>query len=375
MTTREFFTNPTDQSRVKVEIVTKYFRAWANVMVPTVQNKRGMSLGYVDLYSGPGQYDDGTKSTPALIIEEAIRDESLRGLLMTRFNDVKAENITRLKGVLSGLPGFGTLKHQPRLGSEEVTDKFAEIYEKTRLPPTLFFLDPWGYRGLSLRLIRACTRPFGCDCIFFFNYKRVNAGLENDLFAEHMDAIFGIERAVRLRSRLDGLSPKMREQTIVAELLAALKEECGRFALQFPFSTDTGTQTSHYLMFVSKGKKAYDIMKEIMARRSSSHPQGVPSLCFNPRELKQAQLLLDKPLDRLEAALLEVFAGRQLTVEQVFTEHNVGTNYLLSNYKEVLRQLEEKGAVEASPIAETRPKLAGDKVSMADDVIITFPKA
>lgn len=375
MTTGEFFTNPTDQSRVKVEIVINYFRAWANVMVPTVQKKRGTLLGYVDLYAGPGQYDDGTKSTPALIIEEAIRNESLRDLLETRFNDVRAEHITRLEGVLSGLPGFGTLKHQPRLSSKEVTDKFAEFYEKTRLPPTLFFLDPWGYRGLSLRLIRACTRPFGCDCIFFFNYKRVNAGLENDLFAEHMDAIFGIERAARLRSKLDGLSPKLREQAIVAELLAALKEECGRFALQFPFFTDTGAQTSHYLMFVSKGQKGYDIMKEIMAGRSSSHSQGVPSLGFNPRELKQAQLPLDKPLDRLEAALPEVFAGRELTVEQVFAEHNVGTNYLRTHYKEALRRLEEKGAVEASPSAEVRPKLAGDKVSMADDVIITFPKA
>ncbi len=342
-------------------------------MGPTVQKKSRALLGYVDLYSGPGQYEDGTKSTPALIIEQAIGDECLRQLLVTRFNDVQPENITKLGAVLAGLPGFDTLRHKPRLGSEEVTDKFAEFYEKTRLPPTLFFLDPWGYRGLSLRLLRACTHQFGCDCIFFFNYKRVNAGLENDLFAEHMDAIFGTERAKRLRARIDGLSPKMREQAIVAELLAAL-EECGRFALQFPFSTDTGAQTSHYLMFVSKGVKGYNIMKGIMARRSSSHAQGVPSLRFNPQERKQAQLPLDKPLDRLEEALLEGFAGRRLTVEQVFAEHNVGTNYLLPHYKEVLRRLEEKGLVEASPSADARPKRA-DKVSMANDVPITFPKA
>ncbi|MBI5548468.1 MAG: hypothetical protein HY901_31685 [Deltaproteobacteria bacterium] len=99
------------------------------------------------------------------------------------------------------------------------------------------------------------------------------------------------------------------------------------------------------------------------------------SLGFNPREFMQAQLPLDKPLDRLDKALLEVFAGRRLTVEQVFAEHNVGTNYLLTHYKEVLRRLEEKDVVEASPTAEARPKLAGDKVSMAGDVIISFPKA
>lgn len=89
----------------------------------------------------------------------------------------------------------------------------------------------------------------------------------------------------------------------------------------------------------------------------------------------RALLPPDKPLDRLEAGLLEVFAGRQLTVEQVFAEHNVGTNYLRTHYKEVLRRLEEKGAVEASPTAEVRPMLAGDKVSVADDAIIKIPKA
>ena len=47
----------------------------------------------------------------------------------------------------------------------------------------------------------------------------------------------------------------------------------------------------------------------------------------------------------------------------------------ITHYKEALRRLEEKGAVGASPSAEVRPKLAGDKVSMADDVIIKFPKA
>lgn len=42
--------------------------------------------------------------------------------------------------------------------------------------------------------------------------------------------------------------------------------------------------------------------------------------------------------------------------------------------REVLRRLEKKGAVETSATAGARPKLAGDKVSMAGDVIITFPK-
>ena len=376
MATSEFFTTATDQSRVKAEIVSAYFRAWAHVMVAQVKKRSRSILGYVDLYSGPGQYDDGTKSTPVLILEQAIQDSDLAGLLATRFNDADAAKTEKLKSVLAGLPGIERMKHAPLFGSEEVTDKFAEKYESAKLPPTLFFLDPWGYKGLSLRLIRACVLHWGCDCIFFFNYKRVNAGLENDLFAGRMDALFGAERAARLRSRLEGLRPKMREQAILEELLVGLREECNtRYALKFPFATDTGMQTSHYLMFVSKGQKGHDIMKNILAGRSSSRRQGVPSLGFNPAEVRQPMLPFGKPLDQLEEDLLQRFAGREMTVQQVFSEHNVDTKYVMRNYKEALRRMEEKGVVVATPAADARPLTAGDKVSMADDVIISFPKS
>ena len=69
----EFFDEMTEQSRVKVEIVKNYFLAWANVILHSVREVGG-KLGYMDLFSGPGLYEDGTKSTPILILEEAINN-------------------------------------------------------------------------------------------------------------------------------------------------------------------------------------------------------------------------------------------------------------------------------------------------------------
>ena len=56
-------------------------------------------------------------------------------------------------------------------------------------------MDPWGYKGLSLRLINSVLRNWGSDCIIFFNYNRINMGLNNEFVREHMDALFGAERA------------------------------------------------------------------------------------------------------------------------------------------------------------------------------------
>lgn len=63
-----------------------------------------------------------------------------------------------------------------------------------RLFPPSFFVDPWGYKGLSLKLVSAIIKDWGCDCVFFFNYNRVNMGVNNDSIKKHMISLFGEER-------------------------------------------------------------------------------------------------------------------------------------------------------------------------------------
>ena len=73
--------------------------------------------------------------------------------------------------------------------TEEVGEKIAEIFKQMDTIPALFFVDPWGYKGLSLRLISSFLGSWGCDCIFFFNYNRINMGINNQAVKEHMDAL------------------------------------------------------------------------------------------------------------------------------------------------------------------------------------------
>ena len=44
----DFFDEMKEQSHVKVEIVKKFFLAWANVLLPSVESRDG-KLGYIDL--------------------------------------------------------------------------------------------------------------------------------------------------------------------------------------------------------------------------------------------------------------------------------------------------------------------------------------
>ncbi|MCU0497115.1 MAG: three-Cys-motif partner protein TcmP [Anaerolineae bacterium] len=369
MSNQDFFNESSEQSRVKAAIVAKYFYAWANVIMPTVK-KDDRHIAYIDLFAGPGRYEDGTKSTPLLVLEKAIQNPEMTQRLVTIFNDLNKDNTFSLEKAIQELPNIQKLKYQPQIHNYEVGNEIVAIFERMTLIPTLFFVDPWGYKGLSLRLINSVLKNWGCDCIFFFNYNRINMGLNNVFVKQHIDALFGEQRADELRKKLETLSSDERELTIVEEIAQALKEMGGKYVLPFRFKNEQNSRTSHHLIFVSKHFKGYDIMKNVMAKESSSSEQGVASFEYTPATENQ-QLLFElfrpRPLDELKTQLLQVFSGKSLTMWKIYETHSVDTPYTSTNYKEALKALEAEGLIEANPPAKDRRK-----DSFADRVMVRF---
>jgi len=373
--TDKFFDETTDQSEAKSAIVSKYFSAWAKVIVPSAKQHTG-SLAYIDLFAGPGRYQDGTRSTPLLILEKAIEDNDLREMLVTIFNDKDTDNSKSLMKAIKELPGLGKLKHAPQVKNQEIgsDSDIVRMFGQMHLVPTLIFVDPWGYKGLSLQLVNSVLKDWGCDCIFFFNYNRINMGLSNPSVQEHMNALFGEARAAKLRATLEPLSPQARELTIVEELSQALRKIGGKYVLPFCFKNNLGKRTSHHLIFVSKAFRGYAVMKDIMAKESSSSIEGVPSFVYSPATPEQPLMFeFLRPLTELGDMLLSEFAGQQLTMKSIYENHSVGKPYIAKNYKDVLRKLEASNKITAVPPAGER-LIRNQQVTFADHVVVTFPK-
>lgn len=81
-----FFDTPTVASIKKHRIVSKYVAGWANIVLPQAKAREGRIM-YVDLFCGPGQYEDGTPSIPLLILEHVIDTPVLCEHLQPVFND------------------------------------------------------------------------------------------------------------------------------------------------------------------------------------------------------------------------------------------------------------------------------------------------
>jgi hypothetical protein len=115
-------------------------------------------------------------------------------------------------------------------------------------------------------------------------------------------------------------------------------------------------------------------MKGVMAAESSTTDQGVPSLTYSPADESTPLLFsLSRPLEALEQLILDRFAGKSLTMKQIYEEHNIDTPYIAKNYKDALCHLEAAGKISAVPAAAARPKRNG-LPTFADHVLVTFPR-
>lgn len=365
----KFFDERSDESEVKARIVEKYFSVWAKVVAPTAMTMDG-KIAYIDLYAGPGRYKDGAASTPLLVLEKIIEDATLCRMVVSLFNDSDHNNTATLQAEINKLSGVNKLKYKPQVSCGEINEDAERYFKQTRLVPSFSFIDPFGYRGLSLGIVNGVIKDWGCDCVFFFNYNRINAGISNPIVEDHMNALFGVKRAARLREALHSKSPTQREALILEELAQALKEMGGTYVLPFRFKNANGTRTSHCLVFVSKHFKGYEIMKGIMAKESSITDQGVPSFTYSPADESTPLLFsLSRPLEALEGMLRETFAGQMLKMEDIYLRHNVDTRYIKKNYKDALLHLEQAGKVTCVPSFENRRK-----GTFADHVVVKFPK-
>lgn len=157
------------------------------------------------------------------------------------------------------------------------------------------------------------------------------------------------------------LDPSEREAAIVEELAKALKEygatkNVAPFVLPFCFKMGEDKRTTHHLVFVTKHFRGYEVMKSVMAKASAESNQGVASFSYFPATSSKQQLLfsLNRPLDDLRDMLLRSYAGKRATMREIYEAHSIDRPYTDSNYKMVLRALEDEARSRRTAGSRTR---------------------
>lgn len=89
MKENQFFEQQTMSSRIKASIVSEYFPKYCNIIINKHKPKE---LRYIDLFAGPGKYEDGNESTPLLVARNCLKNSFLQQHVRFIFNDNTYKN-------------------------------------------------------------------------------------------------------------------------------------------------------------------------------------------------------------------------------------------------------------------------------------------
>lgn len=285
-------------------------------------------------------------------------------------------NVNSLQREISSLDADGKLKQIQFFSKTIDIDSHRSLLIPKNVP-VLSFVDPFGYKGLTRDLINKLIANSGSDCIFFFNYNRINMALSsNTKFDDHLIGIFGEERTKSLKTQLASLSPSQREPIVINALIEALIEDKGNYVLPFKFYSAEILRTSHFIVFVTKNNVACKIMKQIMYSNSAKDNDGVATFSFeDSRNFTDgfSQLsIFDGPIKDLEQAIISKYSGRTVTVQQLCDEVDCDfTNQFVSkNVTDILKRMEHEGQI--TVISGRKQKMRNGVLNMPQNAIIRF---
>jgi three-Cys-motif partner protein len=373
-----FFSKQTPSSRIKANIVAEYFPQYCRILLKRPQNE----IRYLDLFAGPGKYDDGNHSTPLLIAKACSEDANLASKVRLLFNDNK--HIEKLRANFQEEFPPGTFKYEPTFGNKTVgEDKDIQDYlEKSRSKPnpfpTLLFFDPFGYKGINTLVLSKFLGNWGNEIFLFVNIKRIHAAIENEKFNDLMNDLFPTTiNDLRHDRRYSAVSVYERLNLIMDNLSNEFKKAVkgSLYSCAFKFQEEDSTATSHYVIHFTKHEKGYELVKQVYYDYdnigANLEKDGVYT--FDAKRINQSPNSMlnfgDANTEALSSMLSEEFGGQQITAKALFEQHNPKTRYCRSHYATTLRDMVAKGAVNARFTDSKNHRVS---VLLTDECILNF---
>lgn len=364
MSESDFFKKQTNSSRIKASIVSEYFPQYCRI----IRKKHEPELfRYIDLFAGPGIYEDGNVSTPIMLARNIVQDSTLKDKVQFIFNDLYFCDELRANFEAEfphGTFSKGVFFGNKEVGKEESLYRFIERSTMKRdgkgalrnEAPSLLFFDPFGYRGMRTDSLAKFLKNWGNEIFLFINTKRINPALENEQFEELMRMWFP--------SSFDTLKFEVRKQRTVPErleyILTSLREEfvilLGErdkvYCCAFRFQEEDSRTTSHYILHITKGDRGYDLAKSVYNKYANEDLplNGSNTYTFDPKKCEGYTSLFGNTNEAVEALkdlLCEVYKGETLCTLDLFEKHQRTSRYSRDHYTAALRLAVKEGLANA----------------------------
>lgn len=303
-------------TRAKHQILRWYLDAWLPIMA-----KWNGRIIFVDGFAGPGRYAGGEEGSPLIALRALLEHPHMTPLpsaAEVRFHFVE-EQKDRVASLEAEIAKFRVLHPLPQGVNVHVAHGRFDAYlgaildslEKAGklIAPTFAFIDPFGFSGVPMALMRRLGANPKCEVLISFMYESITrwAAHPDPKIQGHLDDLFGTAgwRGIAAETdpdrRRDGLVELYRRKLIAAGF---------PYVLEFELR-DRGNRTEYFLCFGTKSLKGLAAMKRAMWK---ADPEGGKAfsdyIALNPQLTLVPAGVPGQPLSDL---LVARFKGRGWT--------------------------------------------------------------
>lgn len=337
----------TPHTKVKHVILRTYLQAWFPIM-----SRYNRKLVYIDGFSGSGIYDDNSEGSPIIalscLIEHKLSSQMLNGSQEFVFFLIEKDKASAecLKGQISTrfprVPGCVKV-HLENADFEMTMNDALDTIDKNGscLAPTFAFIDPFGFKGMSMTTMGRVMANPKCELMINFMSGFINRFVNaSDADKRGFTKLFGSDGWKNVQSIQD---IEMRREFLITLYKTQLKEQAHvKYVRTFEMRGDKN-QLIYDLIFATNSIKGLEAMKEAMWK---ADPQGRYQFCdtTNPRQTSLIQFTDDVYwIPDAAQAVCDQFKGTVTSLGQVEEFVVASTPFLFR--KRILNHLKGEGKI------------------------------
>lgn len=255
-------------TKAKHEILREYLKAWFPIMA-----SRSSRIVYLDGFAGPGIYSGGEEGSPVIAIRTALEHKFSNKFkqIIFWFIEKKEDRFNMLCQVL--VDQFPELKNKENNSimyqvkkaefSKLVKKELDELERQDRaLAPTFALLDPFGFAGLPMSLIKQLLQHEKCEVLITFMVGFV-VRFRDELKINALNELFATEEWDEVDKQP---TSDKREKFLIDLYVRQLKEVGGaKFVRTFQM-INSDNKTVYYLVYGTKHRKGVDVIKRAMLK-------------------------------------------------------------------------------------------------------------
>ena len=179
-------------TEAKHEILRKYLDAWLPIL-----GSWHRRIVYIDGFAGPGEYKGGENGSPIIAIK-AVKEHKSRidSEVVMFFIEADKKRCNHLENKLKTIEIPKNISYQCicKNFDEMINELFDYLEEKKkRIAPTFVFIDPFGFSGIPMQVIKRIMENKKCEVFITFMYEHINRFIKDKGIWNCLIDTFGTE--------------------------------------------------------------------------------------------------------------------------------------------------------------------------------------